>query len=162
LKPVLKASFGEPIHFSLSRSEELVVIALASRPLGVDVEWLPRAIDIEALRDLALSRCEWEGLQRFDSADRKTAFLQCWTQKEAYLKAIGRGLHVPPASIEVRFGQGKVAGLKSIDGDACAAARWFVDTVALRENYIGAVAIPGSRRQVAVTTFDACALTAGA
>ena len=158
LKPVLKANSREPIHFSLSRSEELVVIGLASRPLGVDVEWLPKALDIEALGDFVLSRRERECLQRLKPADWKEAFLQCWTQKEAYLKAIGQGLHVPPATIEVWFGPGEAAGLKSIAGDSCAAARWFVDTVAPREGYIGAVAIFGGRRRVVVTPFDTSSL----
>jgi 4'-phosphopantetheinyl transferase len=39
LKPVLEATTAQPIHFSLSRAEELVLIGLASRPLGVDIEW---------------------------------------------------------------------------------------------------------------------------
>jgi 4'-phosphopantetheinyl transferase len=158
VKPVLKASRDEPIHFSLSRSEELVMIGLASDPLGVDVEWLPKELDTEALAGLVLSPCEQEGLQRLTPADRKTAFLRCWTQKEAYLKATGQGLQSLPSAIEVWFGQGKGAGLKSIGGDSHAAARWFVDTVTPREGYIGAVAIHGSRRQVALAEFDTFSL----
>jgi len=39
-KPVLEAGMSQPVHFSLSRSEELVLIGFAPRPLGVDIEWL--------------------------------------------------------------------------------------------------------------------------
>src|SRR5216684_6661442 len=104
LKPVLEASTDPPIHFSLSRSEELVLIGLASHPLGVDVEWLVKPVDTEALSDFVLSRREREAFRRLDPGDRQRAFLQCWIQKEAYLKAIGQGLHVSPATVEVRFG----------------------------------------------------------
>src|SRR6516164_10011627 len=55
LKPALETRSAQPIHFSLSRSEELVAIGLASRPLGVDIEWLAKTIDIEAVGDFVLS-----------------------------------------------------------------------------------------------------------
>jgi len=55
---------------------------------GVDVEWLEKAIDVDALVDFVLSRREQDGFKRLDPHDRRKAFLQCWTIKEAYLKAI--------------------------------------------------------------------------
>ena len=153
-KPVLETSTVRPVHFSLSRSEELVLIGLAARPLGVDIEWLAKSLDTEAVADLALSNREREALMRLDPSDRQRAFLQCWTQKEAYLKAIGRGLDVSPTTVEVGFGPEQAAGLRRIAGDTRAAAHWYVDLVAPREGYIGAVAIPRDRRKVRMTAFD--------
>jgi 4'-phosphopantetheinyl transferase len=158
LKPVLAESTVQPIHFSLSRSEELVLIGLASRPLGVDTEWLAKTVDTEAVGDFVLSDREREAFRRLNPSDRQRAFLQCWTQKEAYLKAIGQGLYVSPASVEVSLGPEQAAGLKSVAGDSRAAARWFVDLVEPREGYIGAVAILGDRRQVKLTAFDTSCL----
>ena len=157
-KPVLEACTSRPIHFSLSRSEELVLIGLAWRPLGVDIEWLGKTVDTEALSDFVLSDREREAFRRLDPSDRQRAFLQCWTQKEAYLKAIGQGLYVSPASVEVCFGPGEAAGLKSVAGGSRAAARWFVDLVEPSEGYIGAAAILGARRQVQLTAFDTSSL----
>jgi 4'-phosphopantetheinyl transferase len=157
-KPVLEASTTRPIHFSLSRSEEVVLIGLAWRPLGVDIEWLGKTVDTEALSDFVLSDREREAFRRLDPRDRQRAFLHCWTQKEAYLKAIGEGLYVPPASVEVCFGLGEAAGLKSVACDSRAAARWFVDLVEPPEGYIGAVAILGGRRHVQLTAFDTSSL----
>lgn len=158
LKPVLEPITAQPIHFSLSRSEELVLIGFASRPLGVDIECLAKSVDTEALGDFVLSDREREVFRRLDRSDQQRAFLQCWTQKEAYLKAIGQGLYVSPASVEVCFGPSETAGLKSIAGDSPAAARWFVDLVVPHEGYIGAVAILGDRRQVQLTAFDTSSL----
>jgi len=154
VKPVLEASLGRPLHFSLSRSEELVLIGFASRPLGVDIEWLAKPVDTEALGDFVLSRREREVFRRLDPGDRQRAFLQCWIQKEAYLKAIGQGLYVSPATVEVCFGAGEAAGFRSIAGDSRAAARWFVDIATPREGYMGAVAIPGGRWRVEMAAFD--------
>jgi phosphopantetheinyl transferase len=82
--------------------------------------------------------------------------------KEAYLKAIGQGLYVSPATVEVGFGADQAVGLKSIAGDPCAAACWYVDVVVPREGYIGAVAIHGSRWQTRVQAFDTSSLIFGA
>src|SRR6516164_4727074 len=153
LKPVLEASLVRPIHFSLSRSEELVLIGLASHPLGVDIEWLGKTVDTEAM-GFVLSDREREALRRLDPSNQQRAFLQCWTQKEAYLKAIGQGLYVSPATVEVTFGPGEAAGLKSITDDSRAAAGWFVDLVEPCEGYIGAVAISGRRRRIKMIAFD--------
>ncbi len=158
LKPVLEASTAYPIHFSLSRSQEVVLIGLASRPLGVDIEWLAKAVDIEVLADFVLSDREREAFGQLDPGDRQRAFLKGWIQKEAYLKAIGRGLHVSPSTVEVCLGAGTAARLKTIAGDSRAAARWSVDIVTPREEYMGAVAILGDRRRVQMTAFDTSSL----
>jgi 4'-phosphopantetheinyl transferase len=160
LKPILEASTAQQIHFSLSRSEELVLIGLASRPLGVDIERLAKTLDTEALSDFVLSDREREAFRRLDPRDRQRAFLRCWTQKEAYLKAIGQGLYLSPVSVEVSLGPDHAVGLKSIAGDLGAAACWYVDLVVPREGYIGAVAILGDRWQVQMTAFDTSCLLA--
>jgi 4'-phosphopantetheinyl transferase len=158
LKPVLETPTARPIHFSLSRSQELVIIGLACRPLGVDIEWLGRTLDTEALSNLALSNREREALRCVDPSDRQRAFLQCWTQKEAYLKAIGQGLYVAPAAVEVLIGPATTPGLKSIADDWIAGVQWFVDLVVPREGYIGALAISGRRWRVKMTAFDTSSL----
>jgi 4'-phosphopantetheinyl transferase len=157
-KPVVEPGKSQRIHFSLSRSEELVLIGFAPSPLGVDVEWLEKAIDVDALADFVLSRCEQDGFKRLDPHDRRKAFLQCWTIKEAYLKAIGKGLFLPPNTIEVCLRPGERAGLQSIFGDERAASRWCVQLVVPREGYVGAVAIEGIPWSTRVRAFDPCSL----
>ncbi len=125
-------------------------------------EWLGKTLDIEGLVDHALSRRERERFTRLDPGDRREAFLQCWTQKEAYLKAIGAGLFVPPAMVEGCFGSGEPVGLKGIFGDARVAARLFVDLVVPRGGYIGAVAAEDGQWRTGVRAFDTSSLVRGA
>jgi 4'-phosphopantetheinyl transferase len=153
-KPFLEPGMGQPVHFSLSRSEELVLIGFAPRPLGVDVEWLEKAMDVEALADYVLSRSEQESFKRLDARDRRNTFLQCWTIKEAYLKAIGKGLLVPPTTVEVSVRHSERAGLQSLLGDVHAASSWFVELIVPREGYIGAVATRGGPWRTRVRAFD--------
>jgi 4'-phosphopantetheinyl transferase len=160
LKPTLETRIGQPIHFSLSRSEERVLIGFAPNPLGVDIEWLDKSIDCEPLLDDVLSTREQDAFKRLDPRYRKDAFLRCWTQKEAYLKALGTGLAMAPAEVEVGFGPGKPGGLKSGPGGAEIAARWFVDVVEVPRDYVGAVAISAGLWRVAITAFDTSSLLA--
>ena len=161
LKPVLEASLSRPLHFSLSRSEELALIGLASRPIGVDIEWLGKTVDTEVMSDFVLSDRERAAFRRLDPNDKQRAFLQCWTQKEAYLKAVGLGLYISPATVEVGFGSEEAAGLKTIAGDSRAAACWHIDLVVPREGYIGAVASQGSLWRKRVRAFDTSSLIFG-
>jgi len=155
-KPVLEAGVSQPVHFSLSRSEELVLIGFAPRPLGVDIEWLDKAIEVEALADCVFSHRERDSFNRLDPRDRRKTFFQCWTIKEAYLKAIGKGLLVPPTMVEVSFSPGERAQLHSIFGDVRAASRWCVGLVVPREGYVGAVATEGDPWPTRVRAFDTC------
>ncbi|MET9960480.1 4'-phosphopantetheinyl transferase superfamily protein [Streptomyces sp. NPDC006326] len=79
------------LHFSLSRSADLVLYAVGRTPVGVDVEASsPTDVD-DAVRDL-LHPQERAELDALAPAERREAFLRCWTRKEAYLKGIGAGL----------------------------------------------------------------------
>jgi 4'-phosphopantetheinyl transferase len=154
IKPVLKLENVPPVHFSLSRSEELVLIGFASRPLGVDIERLSASVDVEALANHVFTNREEKVFRRLDPASRPKAFLQCWTKKEAYLKAIGMGIVVPPTAIEVCFGCGEPAGANGVDH----AAGWFIEVVAPAEGYVGAVAVRGRLWQVEINAFDTSSL----
>ncbi|WP_435971478.1 4'-phosphopantetheinyl transferase family protein [Streptomyces sp. Qhu_M48] len=83
---------GGGVHFSLSHTRELVVIALASQPVGVDVEAVP---DERAAADLAprMHPREAAEIGRLAEADRPPAVARCWTRKESLLKARGVGLN---------------------------------------------------------------------
>lgn len=89
-RPVL-LGFPEGPHFSLSHSHDLIVIAVAAVPVGVDVQRVPRAGTVEALLP-RLHPAEREGLSRVPRAARPAAFARLWTRKEAYLKGLGTGL----------------------------------------------------------------------
>jgi 4'-phosphopantetheinyl transferase len=91
----------EPCAFNLSRSGDVAVIAVAGEGhIGVDVELvraMPSAMTL-ALHNFCAS--EREPLQALAGLERDTAFLRCWTRKEACLKAIGSGLSIAPRLFE--------------------------------------------------------------
>lgn len=98
-KPAIAAPLPEnrTLCFNLSHSAGWAIFALAwDREVGIDLESLTRLRrDAEGLAGLAariLSPRELAIWQALPETARDAAFLRAWTRKEAYAKAIGRGL----------------------------------------------------------------------
>jgi len=81
------------IHTSLSRSADLVVVAVGDRPVGVDVEVDRRLVRPERLAQRLIG--DPETRQRWAASpepERTLELLRRWTRVEALLKATGEGL----------------------------------------------------------------------
>jgi 4'-phosphopantetheinyl transferase len=95
-KPVLVGGGGQ---HSVTHSGDLVAVAVARAPVGVDVEQLDgrrrplgRDGDPDGLARIVLSPAERAVLAGVPQAGRARAFLVAWTRKEAVTKAAGDGL----------------------------------------------------------------------
>jgi 4'-phosphopantetheinyl transferase len=101
-------SQGKPqvagLEFNLSHSGDLVAYAVSDRPVGIDIECV-RSIDLSGIIQRFFTPSEFAAWQKLPPADREIAFFQTWTIKEAYLKAIGTGLHTPLSEVEVSIDQ---------------------------------------------------------
>ncbi|MBV2354035.1 4'-phosphopantetheinyl transferase superfamily protein [Streptomyces sp. J2-1] len=84
------------VHFSLSHSGGLVLVALAEEPVGVDVEGLATAQAVLSAQS-ALHPVEADELARLPAPARAASFTRAWVRKEAYLKGLGTGLVRDPA-----------------------------------------------------------------
>jgi len=99
---------GRAIEHSVAHSGDLVAVAVAGYPVGVDVEQLdgrPHPLggdgDPEALGRLVLSGAEQAVLATIPSSGRARAFLVAWTRKEAVTKATGDGLRAAFSEVVV-------------------------------------------------------------
>ncbi|HEY6294176.1 MAG TPA: 4'-phosphopantetheinyl transferase superfamily protein [Streptosporangiaceae bacterium] len=107
-KPVVA---GGP-QFSVAHSGALIAVAVATDPVGVDVEQLDGRArplgggDPEALARLVLAEPERAALAGVDPAGRARAFLVAWARKEAVAKATGDGLRAPFSKIVVAAAAG--------------------------------------------------------
>ena len=105
-KPVMKGSAA--IEHSVAHSGDLIAVAVAADPVGVDVEQLDgrrRPLgadgDPESLARLVLSGAEQAALAAVPRDDRARAFLTAWARKEAVTKATGDGLRTPFSEVVV-------------------------------------------------------------
>jgi 4'-phosphopantetheinyl transferase len=91
-KPRLAAGFPD-LRFNVSHSAGVAVIAVAQgREVGIDVERLDPARAWSPIADRFFSPAELAGLRELPPDRYVRGFFDCWTRKEAYAKAIGRGL----------------------------------------------------------------------
>jgi 4'-phosphopantetheinyl transferase len=92
---------GDPPSFNLSHTRGLVACAIAQRiVVGVDIERTDRVQDVLELAERFFSPLEIATIRdRPDDAARALAFVELWTLKEAFIKAIGVGLSQPLSSM---------------------------------------------------------------
>ena len=104
-KPKLADGFSHlNLHFNLSHSEELVVVALSEGlKLGVDVECIHRPVFNMALAKRYFSKTELVDLIKLTEKQKTRRIAQLWTLKESYLKACGLGIRIPLAKLEFFF-----------------------------------------------------------
>jgi 4'-phosphopantetheinyl transferase len=86
-------------EFSVAHSGDLIAVAVARDPVGVDVEQLDGRArphgDPDGLARLVLAEPERAALAGVEPAARARAFLVAWTRKEAVTKATGDGVRAP-------------------------------------------------------------------
>jgi 4'-phosphopantetheinyl transferase len=100
------------IQFNISHTRGLVAVALASRgAIGVDVEEIDDTKADLAIAEAYFARSEVEMLQQAPPSERTRCFFRLWTLKEAYIKAIGKGLSAPLSSFAFTFEPIRIAFL---------------------------------------------------
>jgi 4'-phosphopantetheinyl transferase len=87
-------------RFNLSHTHGLVACAVTrGADIGVDVEYAERRVDILGVARQVFSPVEVAGLAALSGGAQRERFFELWTLKEAYIKAIGKGLSAPLRSI---------------------------------------------------------------
>lgn len=145
-KPML-ANVDRGLHFNLSHSGGLALYAIASQPVGIDLEQIRDLSDAEQLAKRFFTPAEAEAIATLPMAQKQAAFLNGWTRKEAYLKATGDGL-AGLDEVEVSLIPGMPAKLLRIQGNSELASRWFIGELHPHPDYVAAVAIAGQDWQV--------------
>ncbi len=99
-RPLILRPRGSGLHLSLATRAGLVAIALAHRPVGIDVERVALASEPPPA---VLHPDERRWLEGLPATARPLAFAQLWSAKEAYVKALGTGFTHAPESFSVQL-----------------------------------------------------------
>ncbi|MBL4837435.1 MAG: 4'-phosphopantetheinyl transferase superfamily protein [Kordiimonadaceae bacterium] len=84
------------LRINLAHTRGMVVVALTvDHDIGVDIEWLGRKSSFLDLAKTVFTSEEQALLAAAPPEEKKALFLTLWTLKEAYIKAIGKGLSLP-------------------------------------------------------------------
>jgi 4'-phosphopantetheinyl transferase len=120
-KPFLRDA---DLEFNASHSGDLAVIVTGCTSLGVDVESLDRRVDYLRFARHSFTEEEFGEIERCRGDDLPLAFFNCWTGKEAYVKAIGLGLGKDLRSFAVNCAPGELPGLRWDTNAVGAENRW--------------------------------------
>ena len=99
--------------------------------------------DADDIVEHHFSAIERAAYRRLAPEQRSTALFTAWTRKEAYVKAVGLGLHLSLSSFSVAIDPAAPARLIEIDGDPTKAAEWTLMPVAVPKGHVGAVVARG-------------------
>ncbi len=144
-KPVLDKKSGEGLQFNLSHSEGLALFALTrDREIGVDVERVRRISDSTQIAERFFSLREREELRGLSSPNRIAGFFNCWTRKEAYLKARGEGISKGLDQFCVSLVPGEPARLLTVGWDPKEVERWSMLSLLPAPGYIAALVVEGN------------------
>jgi 4'-phosphopantetheinyl transferase len=131
---------GSDLRFNLSHSDELAVYGFAAgRELGVDVEEVRGLQDATDVAARFFSRRENEAYLALEARDRPQGFFNCWTRKEAFIKALGDGLYHPLDRFDVSLAPGEPAKVLRVE-DTPGECGWTLHSFSPRPGFIGAVA----------------------
>jgi 4'-phosphopantetheinyl transferase len=133
---------NQSLNFNVSHSQSLALYACCwNRAVGVDVEYLrPIAQDDRIAQRFFLPQ-EYTAWQSLPPAQQQLGFFNCWTRKEAFLKARGVGLANELTSVEVSLKPGEAAEIRAVA--AGNAAQWSLLELVPASGYVGALVVEG-------------------
>jgi 4'-phosphopantetheinyl transferase len=143
-KPFLLLDGQTQINFNVSHSHGRAAFAFSrGRELGVDLEYVKGDFDDELIANQFFSRAEVLALRTVPIEQRKQAFFNCWTRKEAYIKARGEGLSLPLDQFDVTLRPDEPVALLKNYLEEREVERWAMRAIPARAGYVGAVVIEG-------------------
>jgi 4'-phosphopantetheinyl transferase len=104
------------LQFNMSHSRDRLLIAVThKRAVGVDIEFRRKGVPMDAIAERWFAPQEIAFFQA--SEDSQHAFFDIWSRKEAYVKALGKGIFQDLTSFSVPLGEPpNVPILGTIDG----------------------------------------------
>ena len=141
-KPFLTNPEAAGVLFNLSHSGEIALVAVArEREIGVDVEFMRADFATNDVAEHFFSVAEIYTLSGLEPQQRTQAFFNCWTRKEAYVKARGEGLSMPLDVFDVSLAPGVPAGMLSNRVDESESSRWIFQDLQIASDYAGALVV---------------------
>ncbi|QXV65026.1 4'-phosphopantetheinyl transferase superfamily protein [Mucilaginibacter achroorhodeus] len=134
-KPYLLKDDGTAVHYNVSHSGDWIALAIASSPVGADVEFIDPEFPFDDILPDHFSETEIDFIKLNESTQR---FYLLWTRKEAFLKATGQGLGEHLIITPALDGAHELAD--ALSGNA---NNWKLQSLVLSNNYLCAVAMAG-------------------
>lgn len=132
------------LRFSVTHSGAEALYAIArDRDIGIDIEYIHPLKGSDQIVERFFSKAEKAAFHNLPEQSRNRAFFNCWTRKEAYLKALGKGLSHPLDEFSVSFLPGESAISIPTQGDMREEPDWTIKDIRVNSGYVAAVVVQG-------------------
>ena len=157
-KPQVAASGApeQPLNFNLAHSRGVALYAFTRLgEIGVDIEYIRPDFPDEEIARRFFSASEVVCLGDFPIETRPQAFFNCWTRKEAFIKAKGVGLSLPLDQFDVTLDPTEPAALLRTRWDENEAGHWSLRAIETAPGYAAAVAVRAHDWQLSFRRVEA-------
>jgi 4'-phosphopantetheinyl transferase len=143
-KPSLTSPDATDLRFNLSHSHGMALLVFAiGRELGVDIESVRPEVAGLRIAERYFSPAEVATLSALPERQQTDAFFNCWTRKEAYIKARGDGLSARLDQFDVSLAPDEPAALLRSDVAADEPRRWTMIELEPAAGYKAALVVEG-------------------
>jgi 4'-phosphopantetheinyl transferase len=155
-KPELaKGVTSLPVRFNISHCRGVVGCAVVlDADIGLDIENKDRAVS-QGLAHRFFSTSEIRLLDQADQGDRQSLFLELWTLKEAYVKAVGKGLSLGLDQFSFVFDQGRT-DIRFTSPKEGISGSWHFFTLTLQNQWKVAMAVLSKGKKQPALTIHEC------
>jgi len=141
------------LYFNMSNSGRRVVYAFSTdEEIGIDLERIREMSDLDELIEKNYNSYEQNYINKL-ADQRLYRFFKFWTIKEAYLKAIGVGMRIPPEDLEFSVQNG-VYTLQSIRGEMDTDEWIFKDFELEDGEYVGTLTIKNEVASISLQSIN--------
>lgn len=133
---------GLPLRFNVSHCEQWALIGLTlSHRVGVDIERIRLLDDVDGMARSCFSSRELDQFLAVPADRKAEAFFNCWTRKEAFVKACGEGLSHPLQDFDVTLVPDEPAEIQQVRGKGESAGVWSLADLRPVPGYVGAAVV---------------------
>lgn len=144
---ILKAEYGKPylidypeLSFNLSHTgNKLIVVYAYHHNVGVDIETCKKRANLAGLVEKCFAEEEQNYWRQLPHSQQTQAFYRFWTRKEAFVKAVGRGIALGLNQCVINPNNRN--RFIRIPKDYGKAEQWLIQDVEVGANICGALAV---------------------
>ena len=146
-KPSIVSPLTPALDFNVAHSGGLLLCAITNGcEVGVDLEAIRADFPADQIAARFFSASEVARLRSLPVSEQITGFFNCWTRKEAFLKAKGTGLSLTLDQFDVTLAPDEPAVLLRTEWDSHEATRWVFKSIDLGADFAAALAFEGHDR----------------
>lgn len=128
------------IRFNISHSDDVVAFAFSDdHEIGVDIEAIRDFPDMNDVAEHCFSPAEFATYRELNEGEAIDAFYACWTRKEAFIKAIGKGLSYSLDNFDVSLAPDDYAELLRVEEKTGSESGWQLESFDPLPGFAGAV-----------------------